>query len=589
VGRADLDELSPPVPVQERAGTAVHLVVLGVYLALALWVTGPLWSAPGAVNPAANTSDPAFFEAALLHATRIFTHGENPFLTPMVNAPLGVNMMANTGLLGLAVPLVPVTLLFGPSVSLDLLLTLGLAATAAGWYAMLCRGPALGLDQQGGVRQHVTRSRLAAAVGGGFAGFAPGLVNHTNAHPNLVAQFLIPFIVWGALSMRTVRRGVLVGLLVTWQALINEELLFFTAIALVVFVAGYAASRPGEVRAAAQGFLTALAAAVLTAGILLAYPLVLQFAGPQHYRGLPDFVRGYGTDLASYGAFPKLSLAHGDGTLAPQPEENTFFGWPLLLVLLAIVVWLWRRPAVRALTLVGAVFAALSLGPAVVYHGHQVAAHAPWDLLKGLPLFDTVVPIRLGLVVIPVVAVLLALGVDAVVAARRLWLLVPLVALLPILPARLPVTPQPAVPTFFTDGTWRRYVSGNESVVSADQTVWYGGIIAMRWDNATRLGYRTVGGYFLGPDANGRGGYGTVPRPTAALLAGVAYNGGVPTVGPDERAAAVADVRYWRAAVVVLAPDAPHGDDLHNTLDLLFGQGRAVSDVWLWDVRPLLT
>ena len=69
------------------------------------------------------------------------------------------------------------------------------------------------------------------------------------------------------------------------------------------------------------------------------------------------------------------------------------------------------------------------------------------------------------------------------------------------------------------------------------------------------------------------------------LLEGVAYNGGVPVVGPAERAAAAADVRYWRAAAVVLAPDAPHADDLHNTVNLLFGPGRMVSDVWLWDVR----
>ena len=75
--------------------------------------------------------------------------------------------------------------------------------------------------------------------------------------------------------------------------------------------------------------------------MLLAYPLWYQFAGPQHYSGLPDFVLGYGTDLASYPAFAKLSLlgqAAADANLAPNPEENTFFGWPLLLGLLVIVV-----------------------------------------------------------------------------------------------------------------------------------------------------------------------------------------------------------------------------------------------------------
>ena len=48
MGRAGVDQLSPPAPADERpapAGTAVHLGVLGMYLALALWVTGPLWSA----------------------------------------------------------------------------------------------------------------------------------------------------------------------------------------------------------------------------------------------------------------------------------------------------------------------------------------------------------------------------------------------------------------------------------------------------------------------------------------------------------------------------------------------------------------
>ncbi len=576
MGRPTADELTSPAAAPEaRPGRPwVDLGVVAGYLVLALWVTGPLWTHPGQADPGANTSDPAFFEWMLVHATRIFTHGENPFLTPALNAPLGVNVMANTGLLGLTIPLVPVTLLFGPAVAFDLMLTLGLAATAGAWYFVLSR--------------YLGCGRLAAAVGGGFAGFAPGMVNHTNGHPNLVAQFLVPFLVWAALSLRTVRGGVVLGLLVTWQALINEELLFLTALALAIFVAGYAAFRPAAVREVARPFLTGLTVAVGVATVLLAYPVTYQFLGPQHYRGLPAFVLGYGADLASYAAYPKLSLAHGAGTLAPQPEENTFFGGPLLLVLVVIVGWLWRRVAVRALALVGVVFAVLSLGATVMYHGHAVAT-GPWSWLDGLPLFDSVVPVRLGLVVVPVIAVLLAFSVDAGLRYRRgvLWLVVLAVALLPLFPARLPVVPRPPVPAFFTGGAWRGYVSGDRAVLSADTTVWYGGITAMRWDNATRHGYRAVGGYFLGPDDTGRGGYGARSRPTAALLSGVAYNGGVPNVGPAERAQAITDVRYWRAAIVVLAPDAPHAEDLHATLDALFGTGTMVADVWLWDVRAL--
>src|SRR5437764_1121943 len=434
------------VPETERptepAGRWLDASVLLLYLAMAVWVLGPLWAAPGHVRPDANAADPDFFEWMLRHAVRIFTVGEHPFHTPTLNTPLGVNLLANTGLLGLTVPLAPVTWVFGPGVGFVALLTIGLAGTAGAWYHVLSR--------------HVVDNRLAAAVGGGFAGFAPGLVNHANGHPNLVAQFLIPFIVWRALTLRTVRDGIVLGLLVTWQAFINEELLFLTALALAVFVRG-------------------------------------------------------------------------------QP------------------VW----------------------------------TGAPWHLLNHLPLFDSVLPIRLGLVVVPVFAVLLALSVAEAVRHRygAVWLVLVAAALLPIVPIPLPVAPTASVPVFFASGDWRRYVPAGRSVVNADTSVWFGGVTAMHWDDATGQGYRRVGGDFLGPDVTGQGRYGTPERPTAGLLGGVAYNGDVPPIGDAQREQARQDVAFRRAAIVVLASDAPHHDALQATLEQLFGPGRQVDDVWLWDVR----
>jgi len=555
-----------------RLSTATDGAVAAVYLLLAGWVLRNLWADPAHLDPAANTSDPGFFEWALTHAVRIFTHGEHPFFTPQLNAPHGVNLMANTGLLGLTVPLAPVTALAGSSVSFVLLLTLGLAGTATAWYFVLSR--------------HLVDHRLAAAVGGGFAGFAPGLVNHANAHPNLVAQFLLPLIVWRALTLRTVRQGVVLGLLATWQAFINEELLFLTALATGIFVGGYAVWRRAEVADRVRPFLRGLGAAAVTAGVLLAYPLWFQFFGPQSYHGLPEFVLGYGADLASYPALPKLSLGHGDGTLSPQPEENTHLGAPLLDALVVIAVWLWRRVAVRALALVAVVFFVLSLGATAKLHGEPVLTHAPWGWLNRLPLFDSVLPIRLGLVLVPVIAVLLAFSVEAArPPLRAAWLVAVALVLLPLVPVPLPVQQRPPTPEFFTSGGWRQYVTGDASVVSADTTVWYGGITAMRWANAAGHGYRMVGGYFLGPDETGKGMYGAVPLPTAVLLGGVAGGGGVPAVGPAEREQARADLRTWKAAIVVLAPDAPHHDDLRATLESLMGHGVETGGVLVWDVR----
>ena len=571
-------ERSADRPVPRWAdGAAVAL-----YLALAFWVTSRVWRNTGALALVNGGSDVHFFEWALIHATRIFTHGENPFFTPQLNAPDGVNLMANTGMLGLTVPLVPVTLLFGPAVALTVMLTGGLTATAWAWYHVLSR--------------HIVGYWPAALAGGLFAGFAPGMVNHVNGHPDLVNQFLIPFIVWRAISLCTARDGVVLGLLVTWQAFLNEELLFQAGLAVVVFVAAYAAFRPAEIRARAGPFLAGLWPAVLTAGVLLAYPLWFQFSGPQSYRGLPSSVLGYGTDLRAFAAFSQLSLVrHGasHSTYGAPPEENTFFGAPLLIAVGLIVVWLWRRVAVRALAAVAVVFAVLSLGRTVKIGGHTVIQHGPMSPLDHLGLFDSVVPTRFGLALIPVIAILLAFSVSAVATTSHTWLrygwtLVLAAALLPIAPTPVLVARAAPVPAFFTTGQWRQYVRDGQSVFAVDAVFWDGSFTTMDWDDATGQAYRMVGGYFLGPFGHRLGNYGPPERPTFQLLINIVYYGASSHITRTQRAAFRADLRYWRTAIVVLGPDAPHHAQLRYVLNQLTGQpARQVPGVLLWDVRAL--
>jgi hypothetical protein len=431
-------------------------------------------------------------------------------------------------------------------------------------------------------------------VGGLFAGFAPGLVSQVNGHPDLVGQFLIPFIVWRAISLRTARDGVVLGLLVTWQAFLNEELLFQAGLAVAVFAAGYAVFRPAEVRARVRPFLAGLGPAVLTAGVLLAYPLWFQFFGPQTYRGLPEAVLGYGTDLRAFAAFSQSSLVrHGasHSSYGGPPEENTFFGGPLLIAAAVIVIGLWRRRvAVRALAAVAVVFAVLALGRTVRAGGHTVLPHGPMSVLDHLPLFDSVVPTRFGLALIPVIAVLLAFSVQAAATASHAWLrygwtLVLVAALLPIAPTPVLAGPAAPVPGFFTSGQWHHYVPDGQSVLSGNPGGGSASFTAMGWDNATGQDYRMVGGYFLGPDEYGRGAYGAPGRPTTALLTDIEHYGGTRQITAAQRAAFRADLRYWHTAIVVLSPYAPHYDELRSALDQLTGEpARQVQGVLLWDV-----
>ena len=131
------------------------------YLALAVLVLIQLWISPNARVLASNDDDHGFFMFVLAHGERVLFAVDNPFYSDRLNSPDGVNMMANTSILALSLPFAPITHLFGPGVSMVLLLTLSLAGTAAAWYWVLSR--------------HLVRSRLAAYLGALWCGFCPAM------------------------------------------------------------------------------------------------------------------------------------------------------------------------------------------------------------------------------------------------------------------------------------------------------------------------------------------------------------------------------------------------------------------------------
>ena len=100
-----------------------------------------------------------------------------------------------------------------------------------------------------------------------------------------------------------------------------------------MFVLVYAAFRPQIVRTALRpGADRARHRRRSSPAVLLAYPLWFQFKGPQHFSGLPDFLRGYPyrLPLNSCVKLPTLSLwgqPPGTAYAAAGTEQNSFLGW----------------------------------------------------------------------------------------------------------------------------------------------------------------------------------------------------------------------------------------------------------------------
>ena len=577
----DVRAVADPEPV--AADTApvrrspVDLLPPLVYLLLAGWVFRRLWADPGGSRLEWSFQDQAQHEWFLAWGAHVLTAGVQPFVTSVVNAPDGVNLLSNTSLLGLAVPLAPVTLLFGPAVTYVTAMTLGLTATGAGWYVLLRRA---------------VDSRLGAAVGGGMCAFAPAMIAHAHAHLNFAAQFLVPWIVWAVVRLReegrSLRRGVVLGLLVGWQFGIGAEVLTYTALATGVFVAVWALLRREQARPLLRPFARGLGAAALTAGVLLAYPIWVQFRGRYSYTGLDDVVVDFDNDLASFPSTLSDDIGPAEGNWALNVvEQNAHLGWGMVLLAGVLAVWLRRSALVTAAVVTGVLFATLSLGREVTVAGTATGVPGPWALAGELPLLDHIPPSRLSMVCIPVLGLLVAAAVARLRTGPQ-WRRVAgavaiVVALLPWVPGGKQVTDRAAVPAFFTSGDWRQHVEPGATVVPVPVPR-PTDVDAYAWQTAVDFEIVLPGGYFLYPQADGSGSWGAAPRPTATLLLGVEE--GVPVeVTARERLAARRDLAHWQAEVVVLPVDEPRAAQLQTVLTDLLGQGPTrVDDVYLWTV-----
>ncbi|MGC1212686.1 MAG: hypothetical protein WA890_15625, partial [Micromonospora sp.] len=395
--------------VRYRADLLVGLL----FVLLAGWVTHGLWPAPGQRMLVLNPADQTLYEWFLAVDSRALL-GDFSLLTDRLNAPDGVNLMANTTVIALGVVLAPVTLLFGAPVTFALLAAGNLAGTAAAWYLLFTRT--------------LRARRLAAGLGAALCGFGPGMVSQTNSHLHMTAQWLVPLIVWLVVRLlraadpagtpdgrRMATSAIGLAAVAVVQVFIGEEVLFLAALTLLVMAVAYGATDRALLRRALPTFGGGLMVTGGLALLVLAYPLWFQFAGPQ---GVADGMFSpyyFSADLSSWWTVSPLSVPGGDSStrLTTGPAEyNSFLGWPLLLVTAGCAAWVRQRPVALACVAGALVMGALSLGPEVVISGERTGVPGPYALLAGLPVVDGALPMRFALAVLPLAAAVLTLAVD---------------------------------------------------------------------------------------------------------------------------------------------------------------------------------
>jgi hypothetical protein len=555
------------------------------------------------------------------------THGLNPFTTSYLHVPTGANLAIDTAMPLLGVIGLPVTALAGPVATYNLLLRLGLAASALSMFLVLRR---------------YTRRWPAAFAGGLLFGFSSYMVGQAHRHLFLAFVPLVPLFIpllddWLVRPRRSaLRSGLLVGLVAGLQYLISPEIVLtsamFAAVALAFLALRHRAVARQRLRVLGRGLMAAVPVCALIAG----YPVWLLLAGPNRPAGPPhtlaDLARYHGDLLATVVPTSNDLLAPGGlsrigSHLLPGANvENGFYLGALLLGLLFYLAVRCRRsPIVAVSVVVGLTAFVLSLGGKLTANGHVLLAPLPFALLQHLPVVQDLEAARLSLFVQLAAAVVLGVGLDLVAtegwrarpaaasggahggadrggAAER-WAgwpahpfavaAVGLVALAPLLPS-LPFRSAPAdVPAFFTGPAVRAVPAGAVALTFPFDRAPRNE--PMLWQAVAGLRFRILGGDAFVPAADGASTWQPDPPGppviSAILLAGTSRQPGPPPGGDAQTLAAV---RLFcasnRIGAVFVQPAARYGRQVAQIISAALRRPPAAVgqlEVWLNVQRDL--
>lgn len=378
-----------------------------VYLAISVALWWHVWSTHPTSVDACGCNDPALFLWFIEWPAYALAHGHNPFYSTAIFHSTGIDLLSNTSVLAIGIPLAPVTWLFGPVATLNVASTAGPALSALAMFWLLGRWVGW---------------RPAAFLGGLVYGFSPFVVdNLAVAHLMTAVLVLVPLMV-ACLDELLVRQrgrpavtGVALGLLVVLQFFLGTEILVIiamcTVVALVVLTV-YAALRDRHDLArrlphAIRGLVVAIAVAV----VLLAYPLWFAFAGPAHLSGLvwPNLKAGSGgivlSDLWKLRFMSPKPVRLFGGYEGPAVPENEYLGLGMLVVLAAGVL-AWRRD--RRLWF----FGGMALITIVLSLGVENSYWVPWRVLARIPVVQNVIPGRVMAMTLLCIAVMLGVIID---------------------------------------------------------------------------------------------------------------------------------------------------------------------------------
>jgi hypothetical protein len=442
---------------------------------------------------ACDGTDPTAYMWALVWWPHAIVHGLNPFVTHAFWVPDSINLGALASVPGPALVAWPLTAVAGPIVSYNVLMLI--APVTGAWFAYrLCL--------------YLTRAPAASILAGYVYGFSTYGIGHLAGHMNLVFTFGPPALVLltlkridGVISAR--RYFILTAIVLIAQLATGTEMLFtMTCIGVVALAAGWIFSAP-ERRRRIVSALVPLAGAYVLVGAICSPFLYYALTGPNVVGGLPA---NFPADALSF-AIPTTFEMFGGHRFAAVAnafagnfaENGTYLGLPVILIVAAYAVTRWRTGAGRVLLTVLAVAVVWSLGYKLNIDGHPTVT-MPFHWVSQFRGFNEVIPVRIGLYVFLVSAIIIALWLASPGSSPlRRWPLAILAVVFLFPNANAGYFDQKVPdPAFFRTSVYRQYLHRDEVVLPIPYGVVGPGLL---WQARTDMYFRYAsGGFFVPPN-----------------------------------------------------------------------------------------
>jgi hypothetical protein len=469
-----------------------RLIAFGIYLAAALCLDRAAVAHFGSTCACGLPGDPPQYTWSFVWFPHALFSGLSLLHTHAMWSPGGVNLAGATTAPLLAFALAPVTWIWGPIVSYNVV---ALAApVSAAWCAfMLCR--------------HITHKPWASVLAGATYGFSSYMTTQGNGHLHLVIVVCAPLaalavlkFVEGSFSKRRLTAAMTVILVA--QFYLSTELFFTlvlmgaTALALAWIVSGT------EARGRIVSALPPLGLALLLTVILSSWYLIAEAVAPDYKADFGTLF--YNADALSFltpmpyswiggHVFTPVTQTFQDG----WRESGAYLGLPLVLLVARYIWSRWERPSTKLLAGLLAVAVLCTLGPKLYIAG-KPTMWLPYSLVAKLPIFKLVMQSRFVLYVSLVCAVILAMWLGSPSPRPLLRWSCGLVALAFILPnLATPFAANGAAwtnPVFFKTNLYRKYLHPGETVLPIP---WGSNGESAMWQAETHMYFNMASGLFI--------------------------------------------------------------------------------------------